>query len=460
MGQKRRICSAFLIAAACMTYGCAKTGFNEASHNGYAEVKLTFGNGNFIARAIDPDEERVTDISIMVFDENGDAEECLWLKNAGGGCSFNLVKGRKYTFCACANFGYAIRAGHIDELDGLQYYMAYPDEYREGIPMCARQEGVPVTGNTEIRLELIRLMSKINIRIDRNRLSDGVEMQVRSVRIGNCPKSVKVFGKSRVSEGDDCFVIGFSRDEMETQALNRNSQENGVSREISLYMLENMQGDFNNEITESRDKVFGANDCRRETCSYVEMEIEYLSGKYKSTEKPLIYRFYLGGGTSNLDVERNCLYTITVCPEDDGLSDSGWRVDKSGLSPRSGTGFKAFPSNYIQGNIGDRIHIWCEVTPEDTPFDVGESYMEDDEFNGIYRYTIDEDGHGAVLELTKPGTGLIYMEAGPPVNESALFIIEVNLPASQAIRVSQILTPPQTLRPPTFTKPKKHLRYL
>ncbi len=431
MGQKRRIRSAFLTLALCMAYGCAKTGLNDASHDEYAEVKLTFGNGNFIVRAIEPDEETVTDISIMVFDENGDAEECRWLRNAGSGCSINLVKGRKYTFCACANFGYEVRARHISELDGLIYYMAYPDEYREGIPMYAKQERIPVTGNTEIRLELIRLMSKINIRMDRNRLSDGVEMEVRSVRIGNCPKYVKVFGKSKVNSGDDCFVIGFSLDEMETQALNRNSPEKGISREVSLYMLENMQGDLDDKIDEDKDKVFDDNDYRRETCSYIEMEIEYLSGKYKSTEKPLIYRFYLGSGTSNLDMERNCLYTITVCPEDDGLSDGGWRVDKSGLSPKGDVSFRAYPSSYIQGNIGDRIHIWCEVTPEDTPFDVGENYMEEDEFNGIYRYTVDEDGHGAVLELTKAGRGLIYMEAGPPVNESALFIVEVNLPAAQ-----------------------------
>jgi hypothetical protein len=54
--------------------------------------------------------------------------------------------------------------------------------------------------------------------------------------------------------------------------------------------------------------------------------------------------------------------------------------------------------------------------------------MEDDKAEGIYDYVVDEDGHGATLTLTGPGTGLIYMEAGEPVNDSALFIIEVNMP--------------------------------
>ena len=54
--------------------------------------------------------------------------------------------------------------------------------------------------------------------------------------------------------------------------------------------------------------------------------------------------------------------------------------------------------------------------------------MEDDKAEGIYDYEIDDDGHGATLTLTGPGRGLIYMEAGEPINDAALFIIEVNLP--------------------------------
>lgn len=432
MGQKAGILCSVLMLAALAAFGCSKDGHGTGiqTEKEYAEVKVDFGSGIFNVKAMDPDESLVTDVSIMVFDEYGDAEECIWLSKAGSACRLRLIKGRKYTFCACANFGYAVTVRHISELSGLRYHMAYPDEYREGIPMYARHDGILVEEDMDIKLELIRLMSRINIRMDRSRLSEGVRMEVRAVRIGNCPKSVTVFGPNKVNEGDECFVIGFSRDEMETQLLNRNSPENGISREVSLYMLENMQGDFPDGITDSSDKIFDESDHRRETCSYIEMEIEYMSGQYKSTEKPLIYRFYLGDGTANLDIERNCLYTITVCPEDDGLSGSGWRVDKSGLSLRSGPSFTSFPSDYIHGKIGDRIHIWCEVSPEDTPFDPGESYMKEDEARGIYRYTLDKDGHGAVLELTGAGRGLIYMEAGPPVNESALFIIEVDLPHS------------------------------
>jgi hypothetical protein len=143
----------------------------------------------------------------------------------------------------------------------------------------------------------------------------------------------------------------------------------------------------------------------------------------------LKYRFYLGESRNDLSVERNCHYRITVCPVGDGLKDDGWRVDKDAIISTSPTTFSYYPDSYIRGNIGDKIHIGCNFTPQDTPFDVGLEYMENDRKEGIYDYEVDEDGHGAVLTLTGPGSGLIYMSAGAPVNESALWFIEVNLPA-------------------------------
>ena len=105
------------------------------------------------------------------------------------------------------------------------------------------------------------------------------------------------------------------------------------------------------------------------------------------------------------------------------------RVDKSGLRYTGETSLVQYPDGYIRGDIGDRIHIGCTLTPDHASFDVGREYMEADKAEGIYDYTIDADGHGAVLTLTGPGRGLIYMEAGEPINDAALFVIEVNTPS-------------------------------
>lgn len=427
MGTKGRLrCHILRWAAAIPVIIAAGCSLQTEERDEYVTATISLTGGNMATKAADPDESLITDISLMVFDEYGDAEECVWLTDGRTVHRTRLIKGKEYIICACANFGYQVYADNISELEEITYHIAYPDEYREGIPMYARTEAVIGTDG-EITVALERLMSKISLRIDRSLLSEDVEMNVRSVLIGNCPRVTKVFTDNKVNDEDDCFPAGFYRNELETSVLNQDAGE-GISREISLYMLENLQGGMYPHIDKDSDKIFDSDELKSRTCSYIELEMEYISDTYKSGSKGLIYRFYLGEDRNSLDVRRNTHYRVTVTPEDNGLTENSWRVDKSGLTYIGPTSLVQYPSSYIEGKIGDRIHIWCELTPEDAPFDVGTSYMEDDRKTGIYDYELDKDGHGATLTLTGPGAGLIYMEAGPPINDAALFYIIVNMP--------------------------------
>lgn len=408
-----------LASYAAMICGCSKAPEQ-------AMVRINFHEADVPVRSMSPDEDKITDISLIIFDESGHAEDCIWLTRGSRTCTTDLVIDKKYTFCACANFGYQIYASHIEELQDIRYHLAYPDEYKEGIPMAAVKE-VLITEECIVDIDLQRLMAKISLRMDRSRLDRDVEMNVRSARIGNCPRYAKPFTASKIEDNDDTFPTGYLLNDIQTAELNYNIGE-GLSSEVSLYMLENMQGPADGNITHDSEKVFEQKDKRSEVCSYIEMEIEYLSPEKASGEKGLIYRFYLGEDRNSFDVERNTHYHITVTPENNGLNDDGWRVDKSGLKDLGPAYLRAYPSDYIRGDIGDQVHIWCEFSPASAPFDVGISYMEDDKAEGIYDYRIDTDGHGATLTLTGPGRGLIYMEAGEPVNDAALFIIEVNQP--------------------------------
>ncbi len=423
MDGKRGIRSHILTLAAAAI--CCLTGCSDSETISRTDVRINFSCGRILTRAESPDENMISDISLMIFDANGSAEECIRMEGGIAECSTRLISGKKYILCACANFGYRIYADEIEELDEITLHLAYPDDYRHGIPMYVRKEIVVGEDGGTIDLELERLMAKISLQMDRRKLSEGVDMNVRSVQIGNCPRKAVISKDNKVSDEDDCFPSGFYLGSSEAEALNRTS-ESGLSRPVSLYMLENMQGTI--DIDEDSDKTFGPNDHRSHVCSYIEINMDYTSSDYESGSEGLIYRFYLGGGQDDLNIERNCHYHITVTPEDDGLSDDGWRVDKSDLTYTGPTYIKGHPADYIAGDIGDKIHIWCELLPETAPFDVGESYMKDDRAEGIYDYEIDEDGHGATLTLTGPGRGLIYMEAGDPINDAALFIIEVNLP--------------------------------
>jgi hypothetical protein len=84
------------------------------------------------------------------------------------------------------------------------------------------------------------------------------------------------------------------------------------------------------------------------------------------------------------------------------------------------------PSGFIQADIGEKIHVRCYVYPDNTPFDIGWEELELDRERGIYEYEIDPDGYGVTIIPTGPGTGIVYMTAGEPVNESGMLVIEVN----------------------------------
>lgn len=424
MGRKKGIWYSFLsIAVLFATF----TGCHEEFCNESTWIKIHIKGTVPVSKAQLPDEEKVTDINLLIFDSHGMILEHLY---RSGAKEFQvcLIKGESYTFAALANLGYRVDVKSLDELRDLEFYLAYPDEYKNGMPMYSEIQAHRISEQSVIELSLINMMSKISLRIDRNMLSDQVEMNVTGVRIGNCPKKISIYKNNKVQSEDECFSLGFSHQGHECSDLNT-MKGLGVSEEVSVYMLENMQGAFNEGgIEHDNDKILGSLDPRSKTCSYIELDLDYSSPSWQSGNTPLKYRFYLGENMNSLDIERNCHYHITVIPQDDGLKGDSWRIDKSGLKYIGQTMLEQYPADYIVGNIGDKIHLGCRLTPEHTPFDIGREYMEDDKANGIYDYEIDQDGHGVTLTLTGPGCGLIYMEAGDPINDTALFLIEVNTP--------------------------------
>jgi len=259
--------------------------------------------------------------------------------------------------------------------------------------------------------------------MDRSRLSKDVEMTVRSVRIGNFPKYAYAVGPSKVSSVHERYDRGFLLTTQQCESLN-STGPGGISGEVSLFMLENMQGDFPYDISDDEEKILDPEDPLYDRASYLEIEIDYKSSELISYDSSLIYRFYLGGSRHDLDMERNCHYHILVSPEDDGLSGGGWRVDKSGIGP-SVPLFRLQPGEIVEGHVGDTVRVWCECYPRTSPFDPGYEELNFDKERGIYDYTVDEDRHGVTLYLKKPGTGIVYMSAGEPINQEGMVIVVV-----------------------------------
>ena len=395
---------------------------------------IVLATGDF-TKSESPDENLISDANIFIFNKDGLLEQKMYLsgselaaRSGGFTASTSLLRGCEYSIYVCANTGFRMQCGNLEELLAYRYYMAYPDDYRKGIPMSGRIEGFTVQEGSEIVIPMTRAMAKISIRIDRSALAGDVEFAVRKVELCGCPKSVAMFGKNAAESEDDMFNTGFIRSDSGADALNRN-ETGRRSGETSLYIFENMQGRPLGEIGDWSEKIFDEGDPMERRCSYIELTADYISEEYYSQGgKGLIYRMYIGEGPSGFDIERNCQYRITVKPEGDGLPDCRWRVDKTGLAYRGETYLRVSPSGYIHGHPGEKIHVRCDYKPDFAPFDIGLEYLEFDKENGIYDYRIDDDGKGFELELKGTGSGLIYIEAGEPIDDAELIFLVVDPP--------------------------------
>lgn len=366
----------------------------HASDSVAEDVCIVIRTDGCPTRSSDPEENLVTDLNLFIFNEDGLLEERLYIADAGDAAGegghiheTTLLKGCRYSIYACANIGYRLEAGTIQDLENYRYYLVYPDDYRTGIPMCGKKELVSVAADGIIDVTLERLMAKVSVRIDRSRLSDDVEFHVRKISVGGCPKSACLFGQSRAESKDDIFLRGFDKSDDGVAALN-SDEAFGRSGKVSVYLLENMQGDLLPEDTEDDGKILEEGDPAAKVCSYIEIEADYLSSShYTLPGQSLIYRFYIGDGNGNFDVRRNRHYNICITPDGDGLSEDSWRVDQSGIGSLV-AGISLSQDTLEMSYYGETTDIECSISPE----------------NATDRTLVWESDNRAVADVSQSGT--------------------------------------------------------
>lgn len=381
-------------------------------------------------RSVDPgDEERITDVNLFVFTASGQLHEQHWWSarewSADRDIPLRLLSPLTYTLVACANIGYRLPAvSSLEELADYRYYLVYPDEYSKGMPMTGRLDFTAGSADEAV-IPLERMLAKLTLQLDRSRLSKDIRFDIRSVEIGNCPKSARLLGGSRAETERDLFAKGFYKEGTAVDPLNLRTAS-GLSETIDLYLLENLQGTLLEGVTDSRSKVLPDGHPGKNVCSYVEMHIDYQSDDWDSDyDHYLIYRFYPGDGPADFNIRRDTHYTYVITPEGDGLNDSPWRIDKTGLTARRR--FDLHPAAYNECSSGESFHIWCDVSPASTPFTIEAVGHDDDpDVAALYDYTVDTDGHGLTIHPRKGGSALFYFSAGYPINRDTLALLVID----------------------------------
>ena len=377
-----------------------------------------------------PDDRLVSDINLLIYNAEGQLEERRYLsarqftfENGTIPLKTTLLTGVAYDIFVAANIGYALPVLSRQAVDAYRYYFAYPDEYSRGVPMSARLDAYVSGGEAEVRIPLVRTMARIDLVLDRTELRSDVTFQVTSVTIGNGPSSVLLFGDSKAESATQVFAGGFTLDGRQVQALNID-QAPGVSGTVSLYLPENLQGNLL-ETDEETEKHFTEGPYGQ-VCSYLEIRGTYHSDTWHTRAgEPLVYRFYLGDGPGNFDVYRNTACQVTVHLQGTGLEEDGWRVDKHSLIPE--TRFDLHPAAYNECRSGEDFHLWCDVSPPDTYFEIEPVAWDDDErVHELYTFDIDRDGHGLTIHTRKGGSVMVYFKAGAPVNRDTLALLVID----------------------------------
>ena len=374
------LASACILIMSLSAIGCSYSGLDSVEKS-ETSVMICLDNNAVITKSED---YMITDISLIIFNDDGLAERNILLNRDCLGTEVNLILGRTYSFYVCMNFGYHVFADHISEMEELTFHLNAPEDIITEKPACGCLKNVTITGDQEIRIIMERLWSAIDVIIDKDALDADVHIDVTGMRICNSPKSVYVFNPQKSTP--DRFAEG-----------------NTIHEDMTLYMLEDMSG-----------------------LAYLEIDMDYLSYTHYTHDGPLKYRTYICEAMGEQTILRNSRQKIRIMPEGDGLSGNAWKVDKTWLREFGPSRFVSFPDSYIQGCVGDTLHLWCEFYPPHAQFDIGLEELEEDKMNGIYDYIIDDDGHGVRLILKSPGTGIVYMEAGTPVNEAAMWVVEVS----------------------------------
>ena len=187
--------------------GCAMSDHEKT--NGTAKPTIKLVDNCFESRQPMPDENIVYEARILIYDDSGKLEAIL----EGKEVETRLITGRHYTVLAYANMEEIPVYEDLEDILKYRHSLNSPYDYENGIPMNSIIQNVIVEGDTELNIRLERLMSKISIRVDRSKLSEGVKLNINRVTVGNCPANAFVFKESRVEQNADCFDVGFKRED-------------------------------------------------------------------------------------------------------------------------------------------------------------------------------------------------------------------------------------------------------
>ena len=258
----------------------------------------------------------------LVNPQTGKVESCTY-QTGTSSVDLTAVKGKEYFIYALVNHGSRLTPASVDELSDLSLDVSYDRIKSNGIPMSGSVSYVIPSGSGQVVVPVTRLLARIDFRVDRSYLKHADEEDgfvVNGVAIRDAMTSFSPFLSNNRQTKTSGIDYGF--DEASTTDL----ATVNAGGKISLYVFENMQGNLLSGNSDPWSKVPSKVNGYQK-CSYLEVTASYCAQGLMSDD--ITYRMFLGSNaSSNFDIKRNTIYTITLKPtEDEIMGERGsWKI--------------------------------------------------------------------------------------------------------------------------------------
>lgn len=285
-------------------------------------------------------ESEIKDVQIVIVDQStGDiSQEYASTDDRIRSLSFEGTVGHTYEIWAAANIGEQIDVTDLSSFISGTWTVNGSDIAARGIPMFSgtTDKGpgpvtLTVSGKNDVaKIDLVRMLARIDLTVNCEELDSPGAFVVKDVLLYNAINSYTPFEKDVRQTHSGSMDYSFDK----ASASDVTALNNGSS--ISLYAFENMQGTLLPENTDPWKKVPGQIDGAADYCTYLELEGSYTNGS--KTYGKLVYRMYLGNdSTTNFDVKRNTIYSVTLYPTEEEVDGhrGSWKIESSDFTDNS-----------------------------------------------------------------------------------------------------------------------------
>lgn len=314
----RRV-STFCMALLAMC-GCARELCGPETGGGVQEVSFDVCVHDGTRSIISPDESALDDLCLVIYRE-GSLWDTRYFDDVSD-VSLVLDAGRTYDVYALANVGDVTAVqSEKDFLTDFCLTIDGVEDLDEHLPMASKC--IPVTviaGMPSVRMELVRLASKIRFTVSNDALKG---LRVESVRL--CQSALKVFPFNGFG-GVGSKVAAFAETADGDYASADDLEVLNAGGTVCFYTLENCQGVLLPGNLDPWLKVPESLGNEAGLATYIEVGCRF--DDTASYDGTVLYRFYLGrDDCSDFNVVRNSDMKITLCLTEEGMERVSWKVE-------------------------------------------------------------------------------------------------------------------------------------